>query len=142
MFGGDVVGSKYGIDTLAGTGVCAVVIVGDAQAFAYFLGYERSEVAGEVPPFGCGNDSPSAVAEVVANSVDNKFRNMGGEERYHIVVRLDVYECATFDGLVPHRDKIETGAVQDFHLFLKIAPCKFLFFPGLALVLLLKQIFL
>ena len=84
----------------------------------------------------------SAVAEVITDRVGDKFRHMGGEEGYHRVVAFDVREGTPLDRLVPYGDKIETGAVQDFHLFLKIAPRQFLFLPCLALVLLRKQVLL
>ena len=105
-----------------------VVIERNTEPFADLLCYERSEVVREVTAFGCRHNSPSTIAEIVTDGVGDKFRDMGSKERYHVVVSLDVNKGATFDGLVPYRDKIKAGAVQDFDLFDKIAPRQFLFF--------------
>ena len=89
---------------------------------------------GEVSAFGCRHDCPSTVSEIIANGVCDEFYHIGGEERYHVVVGFYVNQCPTLNRFVPHGDKVKTCAVQDFHLFSEITPCKFLLFPCLALV--------
>ena len=109
---GYVVGGEDGIDTLAGAGVCTVVVERYAQPFAYLLGYKRREVMREVAAFRGCHDSPSAVAEVITDRVGDEFRHMGGEEGYHRVVAFDVREGTTLDGLVLYQK------VKDFNAIL------------------------